>query len=82
MTALTMTCGEVAEALGYLHRDGRPNRQLVRRLARDGVIPQPIDMSITVAWWRWSRAEVEGYAHKGGAARSALVAALNAEAER
>lgn len=60
--SLTVTCGQVAEALGYLTRDNRPNRPLIRRLAREGRIPPPIDMELATAHWRWSRAEIEAYA--------------------
>ena len=63
---LTLTTGEVATALGYLKRDGSPNRVLVRRLAVDGKLPPPIDRSLATVHWRWSRAEIEAYA--GGAA--------------
>jgi predicted DNA-binding transcriptional regulator AlpA len=52
---LTLTSDDVATALGY-------SRVVVRRLARDGKIPPPIDPTLSVAWWRWSRAEVEAYA--------------------
>lgn len=64
MTAqsLTLMCGEVAELLGYRRRDGKPNRDAIRRLAREGKIPPPIDDTLTTGWWRWSRAEVESYA--------------------
>lgn len=62
MDSLTLMCGEVASALGYNRRDGSPNRVLVRRLAREGKIPPPIDSTLTVGWWRWSRAEIEAYA--------------------
>lgn len=71
MESLTLTTGEVAHALGYLSRDGRPNRAVVRRLARARKIPPPIDDTLALAWWRWSRAEIESYAAgqwKGGAA--------------
>lgn len=64
MSPLTLTCGEVAVALGYLRTGqhaGEPNRTLVHRLARDGSIPQPIDMELSVTRWRWSRAEIEAY---------------------
>lgn len=57
----TMLCGEVAEALSYFKRDGQPNREVVRKLARDGRIPPPIDDTLTVAHWRWSRTEIEAY---------------------
>lgn len=70
---LTLTCGEVAQALGYYvergkHR-GEPNRRLVRTLATSGRIPPPIDPALTVARWRWSRADIESYV--SGARRSA-----------
>jgi predicted DNA-binding transcriptional regulator AlpA len=52
---LTLTSDDVATALGY-------SRVVVRRLARDGKIPPPIDSTLSVAWWRWSRAEIEAYA--------------------
>lgn len=61
MESLTLTTGEVARALGYFHRDGQPNRTVVRALARDGRIPPPIDMELATVLWRWSRAEIEAY---------------------
>lgn len=64
MLPLTLTSGEVAVALNYLRAGqyaGQPNRHLVRQLARDGSIPPPIDMSLSVARWRWSRADIEAY---------------------
>lgn len=62
MEALTLMCGEVALALGYRLRDGSPNRKAIRTLAREGKIPPPIDDTLALAWWRWSRVEIESYA--------------------
>lgn len=56
-----LTCGEVARELAFTHRDGRPNRKVVRDLARAGKIPPPIDMDLALAHWRWSPAEIEAY---------------------
>jgi hypothetical protein len=63
--SLTLTCGQVAEALGYLTRDGRPNRPLIRKLVTENGgprIPPPIDDTLATVHWRWSRAEIEAYA--------------------
>lgn len=72
MAALTMSSAEVAETLGYFRRNGAPNTEVVRKLARDGRIPPPIDMTLPVVWWRWSTAEVDTYVEgswrAGGAA--------------
>lgn len=59
--SLTLHCGQVATALGYFTKGGEPNRVVIRRLAREGRIPPPIDDTLTVAHWRWSRAEIEAY---------------------
>lgn len=58
---LVMTCGEVATELGYVRRDGTPARHLVRTLVREGKLPPPIDPTLTVAHWRWSRKVIEQY---------------------
>lgn len=60
--ALVLTADEVAEALGYSTRAGDPDRDKVRRLARAGRIPQPIDQALPVVDWRWSRPLIERYA--------------------
>lgn len=62
MSALVLTVDDVAVALGYETRDGRPDRDKVRRLAREGRIPSPIDPGLPVVDWRWSRRLVEQYA--------------------
>jgi hypothetical protein len=59
--ALTLTSGEVAKLLGYLTRDGDPNRRLIRKFAGEGKIPPPINDEVALAHWRWSRAEIEAY---------------------
>jgi hypothetical protein len=62
---LTYTAAEVATTLGYFHggkRDGQPNADLVRRLARDGAIPPPINQKLGPKLCRWSRPEIEAYA--------------------
>ncbi len=72
MSGPTMTAVEVAAMLGYRHRDGRPNSEVVRKLARAGHIPPPIDAALSVVWWRWSRGDVAAYVagqwDRGGAA--------------
>jgi hypothetical protein len=56
---LVLTSGEVAIALGYLHRDGRPDRGKVYRFARDGRIPPPIEPTVHQIDWRWSATTIE-----------------------
>lgn len=56
-----MDSAEVAATLGYRRRDGRPNTEVVRKLARDKAIPAPIDMTLPVVWWRWSTALITAY---------------------
>jgi hypothetical protein len=58
---LTLTSGQVAEVLGYFTRDGRPDRQVVRKLVRDGRLPSPIDIEVAVVHWRWARTEIDAY---------------------
>ena len=57
----TMSSADVAATLGYLRRNGQPNTEVVRKLARSGRIPPPIDVDLPVVWWRWSTAEVNAY---------------------
>lgn len=61
MTPLTLSAAEVADTLGYRRRNGAPNPETVRKLAREGRIPPPIDEELSVVLWRWSTAEVEAY---------------------
>jgi hypothetical protein len=56
-----MSSAEVADTLGYRRRNGAPNTEVVRKLAREGRIPPPIDADLPVVYWRWSTAEVERY---------------------
>jgi hypothetical protein len=58
---LTLTCGQVAEVLNYFDRANRPDRRVIRKLAKDGAIPPPIDPELALCYWRWSRTEIESY---------------------
>jgi hypothetical protein len=58
---LTLTSGEVATMIGYLHRDGRPNRWKVYTMARTRKIPSAIDPALPATDWRWARREIEAY---------------------
>jgi hypothetical protein len=63
---LVLDTSAVAVALGYVRQrgahKGEPDRNLVRRLAREGKIPAPIDDELSPTRWRWSRAQIEAYA--------------------
>lgn len=60
---LTLTADQAAAELGWQHRDGRPYGDLVRALFRSGRFPPPIDPSLSVRRWRWSRRDVTAYGH-------------------
>jgi predicted DNA-binding transcriptional regulator AlpA len=51
---LTMTFGQVCEALGY------PSTTC-RSMIREGLLPGPIDDTLSPKRRRWSRAEIEAY---------------------
>lgn len=63
--ALALTAAEVAELLGYRHRNGLPNGDLVRQLYRSDRFPEPIDPALPVRQWRWSLVRVEAYVAGG-----------------
>lgn len=57
-----LVSGEVAVALNFLRtKDGQPDRRKVRKLAREGRIPGPVDDTLHALDWRWSRREIEQY---------------------
>lgn len=56
-----LTAADVARALQYLSRNGQPNGGTVRALYRAGSMPGPIDPSLPVRQWRWSRAVIDAY---------------------
>lgn len=59
---MVLTSGEVATMLGYLRRDGKPNRFKIYELARAGTIPAAIrHESLSTIDWRWSRPLIEQY---------------------
>jgi hypothetical protein len=63
--SLTLDAGGVAELLSYRCRDGRPNAAAIRKLARAGKIPGPIDPTLGSRQWRWARARIERYITDG-----------------
>jgi predicted DNA-binding transcriptional regulator AlpA len=56
---LTLDAREVADLVGYR------GPETIRTLYRTGKFPPPIDPSLTVHWWRWSRRRVEQYVETG-----------------
>lgn len=62
MAGLALTADQVAAELGYFHRDESPYGELIRSMYREGDFPAPIDPSLGVSRWRWSRVIVEQYA--------------------
>lgn len=62
----TLTSGEVAIILGYIHRhgkhEGQPDRYKVYKMARAGVIPAAINAdNLPCIDWRWSPAVIDAY---------------------
>lgn len=68
---LTLTFGQVCEALGY-------PATTCRSMIREGLIPGPIDDSLSPKRRRWSRAQIEAYVN-GGRPRLSLVAPIEAD---
>lgn len=68
MEPLTLDANGVAALLGYTHRNGHPNGDTIRHLYRAGRFPPPIDSTLGVRRWRWSRRDVEQYIETGWAA--------------
>lgn len=58
---LTLTSGEVASMIGFVKRNGEPNRPKIYAMAREGRIPGPIDPALRALDWRWARREIEAY---------------------
>lgn len=56
-----LVSGEVAVALNFLHNDGTPDRRKVRKLAREGRIPGPVDPDLHALDHRWARRDIEAY---------------------